>query len=233
MTPIIESLLRVQDVDIRIVRMGRELTDIPARKKEIKARLEGHHSAVASARETLKTRQAEMRGLEGEIETHKAQIRKLREQQMQLKSNKEFKAMDLEIEVVQDRIRGVEEKILALMEAVEEAQQGIRSADEALKNEEAALQTDFDLLAQRVIEGESEIGRLQAERNTLAAGVDPRWLRPYDRIFKSKKDMVVFPVANGICGGCHMKLPPYTIHAARKPSDVVVCDYCGKMLYTE
>jgi predicted nucleic acid-binding Zn-ribbon protein len=174
-----------------------------------------------------------MRGLEGEIETHKAQIRKLRDQQLQLKSNKEFKAMDLEIEVVQDRIRGVEEKILVLMEAVEAAQQQIRSAEDALKQEENALQTDHKLLAQRVAEVEAEIARLQAERNRLAAEVDPQWLRPYDRIFKNKKDLVVFPVANGICGGCHMKLPPYTIHAARKPSDVVVCDYCGKILYTE
>jgi predicted nucleic acid-binding Zn-ribbon protein len=232
-TPIIEKLLCVQDVDVRIVRMGRELADIPARKKEIEARLEGHHAAVAAARETMKSRQTEMRGLEGEIETYKAQIRKLREQQMQLKSNKEFKAMDLEIEVVQDRIRGVEEKILVLMESVESAQQDIRAAEEGLKREENALQGDLKLLAQRVAEVEAEIARLRTQRNALAAEVDPQWLRPYDRIFKNKLDLVVFPVANGICGGCHMKLPPYTIHAARKPSDVVVCDYCGKMLYTE
>ena len=233
MTPIIEKLLCVQDVDVRIVRMGRELTDIPARKKEIEARLEGHHAAVAAARETMKSRQTDMRGLEGEIETYKAQIRKLREQQMQLKSNKEFKAMDLEIEVVQDRIRGVEEKILVLMESVEAAQQDIRTAEDGLKKEENALQGDLKLLAQRVAEVEAEIARLRTQRNALAAEVDPQWLRPYDRIFKNKLDLVVFPVANGICGGCHMKLPPYTIHAARKPSDVVVCDYCGKMLYSE
>ncbi len=233
MTPIIEKLLIVQDVDVRIVRMSRELTDIPARKKDILARLEGHHAAVATAREVLKTRQTDMRGLEGEIETHKSQIRKLREQQMQLKSNKEFKAMDLEIEVVQDRISGVEEKILVLMESVEAAQQEIRFAEDALKKEENALQSDLNLLIQRVAEVEGEIARLRTQRNALASEVDPQWLRPYDRIFKNKLDLVLFPVANGICGGCHMKLPPYTIHAARKPSDVVVCDYCGKMLYTE
>lgn len=233
MTPIIEKLLCVQDADIRLLRMSRELTDIPSRKKDIEARLGGHHAAVAAARETLKARQTDMRGLEGEIETHKAQIRKLREQQMQLKSNKEFKAMDLEIEVVQDRIRGVEEKVLTLMEAVEAAQQDIRLAEEGLKKEENALQADLKLMSQRAAEVEAEMARLQTERNSLAEQVDAKWLRSYERIFKNKKDLVVFPVVNGICGGCHMKLPPSTIHAARKPSDVVVCDHCGKILYAE
>jgi len=123
--------------------------------------------------------------------------------------------------------------VLGLMEAVEAAQQEIQNAEQALKTEEASLQTDIRQLTTRSAEVEAEIARLREERVGLAAEVDGAWLRAYERIFKNKKDLVVFPVANGICGGCHMKLPPYTIHAARRPSDVVVCDYCGKILYAE
>lgn len=231
MIPTIDKLLKVQECDARLLRLQRELRDIPLHRKELESRLDGHLKAVKNAHDVTKARQLEIRTLEGEIESHKGQIRKLREQQMQLKSNKEFKAMDAEIETVQGKILVVEEKVLQAMEAIEQANAETRNSEMQLKKEQDGLRVEIDALAGRASEIEKEIKGLTDERVRLTVEVDPQWMQAYDRIFTNKKDLALFQIQNGTCGGCHMKLPPYQIHDARKQTNVVVCDHCGRMLY--
>ena len=46
----------------------------------------------------------------------------------------------------------------------------------------------------------------------------------------AERDRALVNVENGTCTGCHMKLPPYLIHQARKQTEIVFCGYCGRML---
>lgn len=231
-TPNIENLLRVQELDCRLVRLQRELQDIPVRQKDVESRLSGCREAVAKAKAELKVRQAAVHQLEGDVEAQKERIRKLREQQMQLKSNKDFKTMDLEVDGVQKFIRTIEEKALAAMEAVDGGHQELKRREAELRVEEDGLQADVQTLDQRGKTIQTEVTQLAEERQGLSETVAPEWLKYYDRLFQNKKDKVLVSTENGICGGCHLRLPPYLPHEARKQSEVVTCSYCGRMLYS-
>ena len=51
------------------------------------------------------------------------------------------------------------------------------------------------------------LAEVEAERAALAAPIDKTALDLYSRIFTKKGDAGVSALENGICGGCHMKLP--------------------------
>ncbi len=232
MTPIIEKLLIIQDHDLRILKFEKELADIPLRKKAIDSMLDEHRQAVAAAKEVLKTRQAGIKKCEQEIEAYRDKIRKYREQQMQLKNNQEFRAMENEISGVEKLIRQSEDRILEIMETVEAAQGDVKLREDALKVEENGIKQEVSAIEGRGGEIQGELDRVKQLRATYTAGLDPARLSQYDRFFKNKKAKVLVPVEdNGTCGGCHMKLPPYICHDAKKQLDVVACGYCGKMLY--
>lgn len=232
MTPLIEKLLILQDHDLRVLKCERELADIPKRKTAIDSMLDDHRQAVVKAKDVLKGRQAEIKKAELEIESFREKIRKYREQQMQLKNNQEFRAMEKEIEGVNKQIRTTEDRILEIMETVEAAQTGVKDCEESLKNDEGGVKNEVAAIDQRANEIKAELEDLKKARAQLAGELDPDRVSMYDRMFRNKKDRVLVAVEdNGTCGGCHMKLPPYICHDARKQADVVACGYCGRMLY--
>jgi predicted nucleic acid-binding Zn-ribbon protein len=232
MTPIIEKLLILQDQDILIIRLERELTDIPQRKTAIDALLDKHRQAVATAKETLKASQAELKKAELEIESFREKIRKFRDQQMQLKSNQEFKAMENEIAAVERNIRQTEDQMLAQMEGIETAQAAVKQREEELRGEEASITRELGGMDARAAAVKGELEQARGLRATLAAEAEPERLGQYDRLFTKLREKVLVPVEdNATCGGCHMKLPPYVFHNARKQTEIVCCGFCGRMLY--
>ncbi len=231
MTPIIENLLVIQDHDLRIMKFEKEIADIPHRKTAMDSLLDEHRQAVVKAKDAFKGRQAEIRNAELEIESAREKIRKFREQQMQLKSNREFRAMEDEIETVEKGIRQIEDRILVIMETVDAAQGGVKESESDLKAEEESIKGEVSAIEHRANDIKRELDQVKASRAALAATIDPTRLRQYERLFNNKHDKVLVAVENGTCGGCHMKLPPYVCHEARKQTDVVVCGFCSRMLY--
>lgn len=227
---VIENLLKLQDSDRKIRAMEKEMADIPARKAQEQERLALHKKQVDEQSHAGKQLQAELKKFELDGESFKDKIRKLRQQQMTLKSNKEFSAVDIEIAALEKDIRGVEDKQLALMDKIEIGRAELKAKENALAEEDSAVKRDMSVWDERAAELLKGVTAEKAERTELATHVAAAWLMPYERVF-SRKDVALVPVQDGICGGCHMQLAPFLAHEARKQLSVVTCSFCGRMLY--
>jgi predicted nucleic acid-binding Zn-ribbon protein len=230
-TSVIEKLLLIQDHDLRIMKFEKELTDLPKRKASIESLLDEHRQAVTAAKEEVKGRQSEIKQVELEVDSHREKIQKFRSQQLQLKSNKEFKAMDDEIATVEKNIRSLEDTILGIMEKLDVAASVVKEREAALKQEDITVRQEISAIDDRGVAIKQELERVKASRDNLASEADPERLALYNRLFGNKRDKVLVPVENAACGGCHMKLPPYVCHEAKKQNIPVFCDFCSRMLY--
>lgn len=226
----IKRLLALQEHDGRIRGIKKELRDIPVRKDQETARLSGHKTALAEAEETMKVQQATVKELELEITARHDKIAKLRQQQFDLKTNKEFKAMDKEIEAVQAQIASIEERELGLMETVESAKSNVAEKSQELAKEDSMVAVDVTALDERSKIIEAELTRLEGDRPGTLEGITPEWLIIYERVF-TRKNPAVVQLEDGICGGCHMKLPPQIAQNVKKQTSPVCCDYCARILY--
>lgn len=226
----IENLLAVHEVDLRILGIERELKDIPARKKDEETRIGAHREAVEEAEGRLKAGQASAKESELEIDGLKEKIVKLRQQQFEIKTNEEFRAIEKEVAALEAKIRGVEDKELELMEEIEGLKNGVAENQESLKREEDALVGDLKAFDERAAELGKELDALKAQRKEVASEVDSEWLSVYDRVLKRRPDALV-PLMESVCGGCHLKLAPSVSHAVRRQVGPVICDYCGRLLY--
>ncbi len=228
----IEKLLELQEHDLRIHRIQTELRDVPVRKNRELERLKDHTEALKKAEDALKERQAVLKQNELEVTSKKEKIAKLRTQQMSLKTNKEFQTMALEIETIEKSIRRDEDGEIEIMETIETAKADVTVRKKALDAEKSLIQEDINVLDERIAALEAELKEEQTIRVRLQQDVDPEWLRRYDVMLKSKRGGAVLVSADGgVCGGCHMTLPPYQQHGARKRVEMVICSYCGRMLY--
>ncbi|HPV47874.1 MAG TPA: C4-type zinc ribbon domain-containing protein [Kiritimatiellia bacterium] len=231
MAKAMEQLLALQACDQEIRRLRKEEADIPLRKQQIEARLNAHQEGLAQAERALLEARTRIKQLEAETEAGHQQIQKFRDQQLQIKTNDGYKALEKEIATTQQKIRGLEDQTLTTMEAMEEAQGVVQTRREALAKEQERVAQEIQALEARRGAIADDLQRAEAERITKAADIAPDWLARYERIFAKQHDAAIALVERGTCGGCHMKLSPAQILDARKPDTLTLCVHCSRLLY--
>ncbi len=226
----IEILLKVQQFDTKIARIEGEMRDIPARKDEELTRMDEHKKALEAANDNLQAKQSEIRQQELDVEALNEKIKKLRTQQLDIKTNREYTAIEHEVAALNKKISGFEDKELVMMEDLDALNADVRIKDEELVAEKKFVDEDVVLLDKRLEKMISSLDDEQQKRALVAKDADPEWIERYD-IIKSRKDIALVKLIDGTCRGCYMKLPPAAIHAVQKHDKMTFCDFCGRMLY--
>ena len=231
----IEHLLVLQEKENRILQLERELKDIPERKRIEEERLEELRREVEAGGQLMKERQATLNELDLEVASRQEQITKLRQQQMLLKTNQEFKAMETEIEGVEKKIGSIEDQQLEMMDEIEAITASLDTHRRNLAQEQESVSRDCLAWDERASELQNTLETMQVERDDAVKEVtNPELLTHYQRVH-SRRENALVAVVDGVCGGCHMKLPPYVVHDIKKQvhdeETIVSCQYCGRLLY--
>ncbi len=231
MSGTLEKLLILQDRDIRIRRARRELNAVPRRLEEIEEELAAAREKLEKAREAAMGAESERRQMEMDVDAKREQIAKYQNQLLQIKSNEEYRALTSEIEVLKRKIEEIEDQELVVMERVEELLKRRKEAEAVFAEAEKAAEERREQVREAEKSLRARLVDLEKEREELAAECDPTLLARYKRILDKKGDIAVVPVEHGACGGCHLKIPPQTVNLARRGDGLVVCDYCGRIVY--
>jgi len=226
----LEALLVLQEKDRKIAKLHREIRDIPARKDDIDKQLEGAKTKLNQAREVLKKITADLKQLEIEAAAHHEKILKYKQQQMEAKTNDQYRAFLQEIAAAEKLISGLEDREIVLMERIEAAKKDIAEREAELKEEEDGVREEKEMLEERLGEVQEDLNALLADRGRITSTVNQSLLMKYERLFKNKGDFAVVQVEKDHCSGCHMRLPPQVTNDALNSEKLVICNFCGRML---
>jgi uncharacterized protein len=227
----IEKLLILQDRDRKIRRMEAELANIEPERTTLKTKASGTQASLDAAKTRVKQIESDRKRLELDVEAKKELINKYANQQLQTRKNEEYRALAHEIETCKADISKIEDKEIELMEQAEAAQkQVVRCTAEA--NEAKKLQDEqVAKLGTREENLKKELAVLQSDREALASAVDDGARGRYERLVRNKGDHVIVGIEHGVCGGCHMKLPPQILVACQGEQEITTCTNCGRILY--
>jgi predicted nucleic acid-binding Zn-ribbon protein len=210
----------------------REIRDIPQRKSNIEAQLASSLQKLEIALDSRKHTEASLKELELEVESLKERITKYKLQQMEAKTNDQYRAFVKEIGVVEREISELEDKEIELMEALEKGKAIVAECEEKLEGEKTGIAGELAELDSRATELTEQLEQVKADRARAAEQCDVAILKKYTRILNNKRDFAVVMVEPGDhCGGCHMKLPPQVANDARNPTKIVGCNFCGRIVY--
>ena len=227
----IEKLLILQDRDRRIRQMQGELAHIEPERQMLKQKATGAQASLDDAKSRIKQIESERKNLELEVEGKKALIVKYANQQLQTRKNEEYRALTNEIDTCKRAIFTIEDQEIALMEQAEAAHKTALAANRAADEARKLMDEQVAQLGQREMNLQKELEKLQLNRSELAAAVDEIVCGRYERLLRNKGENVVVGVQHGVCGGCHMKLPPQLLVACRSGKELVTCINCGRIIY--
>ena len=227
----IEKLLILQDRDRRIGQVQGELAHIEPERQALKAKATGTQARLEEAKQRVKHGESDRKRLELDVEAKKQMIERYANQQLQTRKNEEYRALTHEIDMCKADIVKIEDQELELMEQAELAQKEIVRLSREAGDAKKLVDEQVAKLDAREQNLQKELAELQNNREELAAAVEAGTGARYERLVRSKGENVVVGVQHGVCGGCHMKLPPQILVACQAQQEIVSCTNCGRILY--
>ena len=229
----IKVLVELQGIDFQIYDLRRQLAAQPAQAAALQSEHEKAAEAVRGAESQHKALELKRNQKELELGEKENQIKKLQAQLFQVKTNKEYSALQKEIGGFKADQSVLEEEILKLMEEAEGLKRRFLLEKEALQAKEVKLKADIQRIDEETKRIESSIQQLQSGRGELLPRVDPKILSKYERILDRKSGVALVPVKKESCGGCHMVLPPQRINEIHMADRLMTCESCARILYLE
>jgi hypothetical protein len=227
----IEKLLILQDRDQRILREQGELARIEPERQALKAKAAAAQAELENAKFRVKQLESSRKELELEVEGKKQMIERYANQQFQTRKNEEYRALAHEIDTCKAAIFEIENREIELMEQGEAAQKQVLRATQAAKDARTLLEEQVAQLDAREQNLLKDLAQLEANREELASAVDEGARNRYERLVRSKGENVVVGVQHGVCGGCHMRVPPQLLVTCQSEKELVGCSNCGRILY--
>jgi uncharacterized protein len=227
----IEKLLILQDRDRKIRRVRGELAHIEPERESLKQKASVAQAALEEARNKVKKLESERKDLENEVEMKKGMIAKYANQQFETRKNEEYRALAHEIETCKAAITLIEDQEIALMEQGEAAQKDVAKATQGQNELRKIVEDQVAQLNLREKNLEKELAELERNREELASAVPSGDRDRYERLSRMKGESVVVGVQHGVCGGCHMRLPPQLLVTCQAEKELVTCSNCGRILY--
>jgi predicted nucleic acid-binding Zn-ribbon protein len=227
----IEKLLILQERDRKLLRVKGELAHIEPERQSLRTKAAKAAADLEAAKNKVKQLESDRKDLELEIEAKKELISKYANQQFQTRKNEEYRALAHEIELCKEAIFKIEDQEIALMEQAEAGQHEVVRATLASSEAKKLVDDQISQLNAREANLKKELAELEANRQELAAAVPDSDRGRYERLLRNKGENVVVGVQHGVCGGCHMRLPPQLLVTCQAERELAMCINCGRILY--
>ncbi len=230
----LKVLVELQALDAQIYELKRQKENKPVEAASIKAKQQEFTKEVHALEARYKAFEVKKKELEIELEQKEGQIRKLQSQLFQCKTNKEYSAMQREIEGVKADKSIIEEDVIKMMDEADQLKARQQSERDILKVKEAELQKELAKIDEQVKTFQKQIDEFQAGRLGLLPKVDPKILARYEKILEKTKGLALVPVVKeGACGGCNIVLPPQMVNEIMAGTKMIPCESCARLLYIE
>lgn len=227
----LQHLIQLQDLDLNADRIRRRIADMPAARASLDDRLAAALDAVAAVKERLAANQGARREIEKDLAAVQGRLSKYKDQLMEVKTNKEYQAMQTEIQTAEGHVRAHEDRLLERMEETDILTAELKRAESALTAEEAEVARRRQELERELASLESEFERTGAERTRVAAALSSHALALFDHVSRHRRGIALSEAKDGHCLQCHVRLRPQVFNDVRRNDSLIQCESCSRILY--
>jgi len=227
----IESLQKLQTVDLRIRELAEGLERYPNEIDDLKKDLLEKEESINLKETTLSELKEQRDGLEFSLRSNQESIKKSEERLFAIKTHKEYEALQKEITDTRKENLEIEDRTISVMAEIEET-------EATLAEEKETYATLKEQYAGQIAEKEKKIEELEIsrepaerEKSEILSTIDPKILPLYERIFK-RNGRALALAENEQCTSCNINIPPQLYNEILKQTKLVQCPNCKKILYT-
>jgi hypothetical protein len=170
--------------------------------------------------------------IENEISQNQQSIKKSEGKLFEIKTHKEYQALQKEISETKRHNSELEEKLLDEMETIEKIEKEISEKSEKLAGIESENQEKIGEYTLELEEIKSAYEPKVKEKEDTIQKLDPEILPLYEKILKKNGEVIAI-AKNEVCTGCYMNIPAQLFNEILTLTRIIQCPSCQKILYCE
>ncbi|CCH55598.1 protein of unknown function DUF164 [Fibrisoma limi BUZ 3] len=226
----LEALLKLQSLDSQLDELIKIRGGLPEEVRDLEDDIAGFETRIGKFNAEIKT-------LEEEIERNRMVkkdaeklITKYKDQQMNVRNNREYDAISKEIELQSLEIELAEKRINEASFRIRGKEEEIKNTQNALNERKEDLKAKKQELDQITSESQEEEKALKDQREEQSTQIEPRLLNSYNKIRgNALNGLAVVMVKRGACGGCFNVVPPQRQADIKDKKKIIVCEHCGRI----
>ena len=230
MLPDLEHLIALQRIQNSAAATRTRIDELPACIADLDARLGASSAELDRARQRFDALKTERLAREKELAQVQSRLSRFKEQLMDVKTNKEYQAMQVEIAGSEAEVRRLEDGILEQLIEADELQAGVERAERRLADDRAAIEAERAGLEREQVELEQRVGQLEADRKRQVGLLAPHILSLFETVARHRSVAVV-EARDGRCSSCQVRLRPQLFNHVRLNERLIQCESCQRILF--
>ncbi len=227
----LKNLLQLQKIDSKLDEIQVLKGELPMEVSDLEDEITGLNARQTRIEEEINGISEFIEGKKSMVKDSEALIAKYEKQSENVKNNREFEAINKEIEDQQLEIKLCEKHIRDANEELTEKIKGLDLAKKAVASKEGVLNHKKSELEKIIADTEKEETALNKNSADARGHIDDRLMYSYDRIRNSYRNgLAVVAVDRDACGGCFNSIPPQRQSEIRLHKKIIVCENCGRIL---
>ncbi len=228
------SLLTLQKIESKLDELKILKGELPMEVADLEDEIQGLNARKLRIEEEINGVTDFIEQRKNAIKEAEALVKKYEKQSNNVKNNREFEAINKEIEMQQLEVKLAEKHIKDATDEIAEKAVGLEKAKKNIAAKEGVLTTKKGELEKIIAANEKEEKHFNKQAAEAREHVDSRLLASYDKIRRSYRNgLAVVPVERDACGGCFNAIPPQKQSEIRQHKKVMICENCGRILVDE
>ena len=225
------ALYELQRIDSKIDEINKVKGDLPLEVQDLEDEMAGMQTRIDKINGEIEELNTLTKQRKRETDQAKIMIANYKEQQNNVRNNREYDAITKEIEYQELEIELAEKRLKEYAAGIKTKKTLLEEA-EALGQERAAdLEAKKSELEGIEAETAPQVAEFSAQAEKIKAKIDERLLTAYDRIRRNVRNgLAVVTVKRDACGGCYNRIPPQRQVDIRQGKKIIICEYCGRIL---
>jgi len=227
----LKALYSLQKVNSEVDKIRTLRGELPLEVQDLEDEIAGLQTRIEKYQDEVKNLESAVATKKNEIVEAQSLIDKYKEQQNNVRNNREFESLAKEIEYQTLEIELCEKRIKEFTNQSKEKNDIIEESRKTLDERTNDLNDKKSELDEIIKDTEKEEELLLKKREDYEAIIEERLLTAYKKIRKNARNgLAVVTVERDACGGCFNKIPPQRQLDIRSRKKIIVCEYCGRIL---
>ncbi|MBN2514785.1 MAG: hypothetical protein JXC33_02000 [Deltaproteobacteria bacterium] len=227
----VELLVELQQIDSEKKRIETRKHDLPVELERLNTKLRDFEETVETERKKIEDLYERHQLKESDLKKGNETLKKTKSRLFEVKTNKEYQALLKEIEVINRRNDELESEIINILEAIDTVKEQLEQEEKEYAVFRSECQSDIKKIEEEINSIDSVLITIQKKYGDVKEFIHADHLRRYDIIKQKRNNRAVVPVWKGICGGCHMNIPPQMYNELQKYEELMLCPHCNRIIY--
>ncbi|MFC0184703.1 hypothetical protein SAMN04515674_107194 [Pseudarcicella hirudinis] len=227
----LEGLLKLQSIDTALDNIKKVRGDLPEEVRDLEDEIAGYETRISKFKKEISSLEEEISKNRNAKKEAEKLVNKYKDQQMNVRNNREFDAISKEIELQQLEMELADKRIREFDFKILNKNDEISSTETVLFERQKDLDSKRKELGVIIGESEEEETKFMKDRDKAAKNVEERLLKSYDKLRSNAVNgLAVVMVKRGACGGCFSFVPPQRQADIKDKKKIIVCEHCGRIL---